>query len=53
VQGALFAFVFSSQQAFTEIYGLGRYFPLAFAAVAIGVAVAGFLNARFTRLSIR
>jgi MFS transporter, DHA1 family, multidrug resistance protein len=47
VQGSLFAFVFSSQQVFTEIYGLGRYFPLAFAAVAIGIAVAGFLNARF------
>jgi MFS transporter, DHA1 family, multidrug resistance protein len=47
VQGSLFAFVFSSQQVFTEIYGLGHYFPLAFAAIAIGVAVAGFLNARF------
>ena len=47
VQGALFAFVFSSQQVFTEIYGLGHYFPLAFAAIAIGTAVAGFLNARF------
>jgi hypothetical protein len=47
VQGSLFAFVFSSEQVFTEIYGLGRYFPLAFAAIAIGVAVAGFLNARF------
>ena len=47
MQGALFAFVFSSQQVFTEIYGLGHYFPLAFAAIAIGVAVAGFLNARF------
>ena len=47
VQGSLFAFVFSSEQVFTEIYGLGHYFPLAFAAIAIGVAVAGFLNARF------
>jgi DHA1 family bicyclomycin/chloramphenicol resistance-like MFS transporter len=47
VQGSLFAFVFSSQQMFTEIYQLGHYFPLAFAAIAIGVAVAGFLNARF------
>src|SRR5258707_5951592 len=47
VQGSLFAFVFSSQQVFTEIYRLGHYFPLAFAAIAIGVAVAGFLNARF------
>jgi MFS transporter, DHA1 family, multidrug resistance protein len=54
VQGSLFAFVFSSQQVFTEIYGLGRYFPVAFAAIAIGVAVAGFLNARFVgRLGMR
>jgi MFS transporter, DHA1 family, multidrug resistance protein len=54
VQGSLFAFVFSSQQVFTQIYGLGRYFPLAFAAAAIGVAVAGFLNARFVgRLGMR
>jgi DHA1 family bicyclomycin/chloramphenicol resistance-like MFS transporter len=47
VQGSLFAFVFSSQQVFTQIYKLGQYFPLAFAAVAIGVAIAGFLNARY------
>ena len=46
VQGALFGYVFSSQQIFAGIYGLGHYFPLAFAAVAIGVAVAGFLNSR-------
>jgi MFS transporter, DHA1 family, multidrug resistance protein len=46
VQGALFAYVFCSQQIFTEIYHLGQYFPLAFAAIAIGIAVAGFLNAR-------
>ncbi|WP_249780447.1 multidrug effflux MFS transporter [Bradyrhizobium sp. dw_411] len=54
VQGSLFAFVFSSQQVFTEIFGLGRYFPLAFAAIAVGVAVAGFLNARFVgRIGMR
>jgi MFS transporter, DHA1 family, multidrug resistance protein len=47
VMGSLFAYVFCSQQIFTEIYGLGRYFPLAFAAIAIGTALAGFLNARF------
>jgi MFS transporter, DHA1 family, multidrug resistance protein len=47
VQGSLFAFVFSSEQVFTEIYGLGHYFPVAFAAIAIGIAIAGFLNARF------
>lgn len=54
VQGALFAFVFCSQQVFTGIYKLGPYFPLAFAAVAIGVAIAGFLNARVVgRLGMR
>ena len=46
VQGALFSFVFSSQQIFTEVFKLGHYFPLAFAAIAVGVAVAGFLNSR-------
>jgi DHA1 family bicyclomycin/chloramphenicol resistance-like MFS transporter len=45
VQGALFAFVFIAQQVFVDIYKLGRYFPLAFAAAAIGIAAAGFLNA--------
>jgi MFS transporter, DHA1 family, multidrug resistance protein len=54
VQGSLFAFVFSSQQVFTGIYKLGPYFPLAFAAIAIGIALAGFLNARFVgRLGMR
>ncbi len=46
VQGILFGYVLSSQQIFTGIYGLGHYFPLAFAAIAIGIAVAGFLNSR-------
>jgi len=54
VQGALFAFVFISQQVFVDIYKLGRYFPLAFAAAAIGIAAAGFLNARFVgRIGMR
>ena len=46
IQSVLFAYVFSSQQIFTEVYGLGGYFPLAFAAIAIGIAAAGFLNSR-------
>lgn len=46
VQGILFGYVLSSQQIFTGIYGLGYYFPLAFAASAIGIAVASFLNSR-------
>jgi MFS transporter, DHA1 family, multidrug resistance protein len=54
VLGSLFAFVFSSQQIFTEIYRLGHYFTLAFAVIAIGTAVAGFLNARFVgRIGMR
>jgi len=54
VQGSLFAFVFSSQQVFTGIFGLGRYFPLAFAGIAVGFALAGFLNARLVgRLGMR
>jgi len=46
VQGILFGYVLSSQQIFTGIYKLGYYFPLAFAASALGIAVAGFVNSR-------
>jgi DHA1 family bicyclomycin/chloramphenicol resistance-like MFS transporter len=54
VMGCLLAFVFSSQQVFTGIYKLGHAFPLAFAGVAFGVAIAGFLNARLVgRLGMR
>jgi DHA1 family bicyclomycin/chloramphenicol resistance-like MFS transporter len=54
VMGSLFAYIFTSQQVFTGIYHLGRSFPLAFAAIAIGTAIAGFLNARFVgRLGMR
>jgi DHA1 family bicyclomycin/chloramphenicol resistance-like MFS transporter len=54
VFGAMFAFIFSSQQIFTDVYRLGHYFPLAFAAIAIGVALAGFFNSRFVgRLGMR
>jgi len=54
LMGSLFAYVFCSQQIFTEIYGLGRYFPLAFAGIAVGTAIAGFLNSRFVgRIGMR
>jgi DHA1 family bicyclomycin/chloramphenicol resistance-like MFS transporter len=54
VLGSLFAFVFTSQQVFTQIYKLGHYFPIAFAAAAIGTAIAGFINSRFVdRLGMR
>ena len=46
LMSTMFAYVFSAQQVFTEVYRLGKNFPLAFAAIALGVAVAGFVNAR-------
>jgi DHA1 family bicyclomycin/chloramphenicol resistance-like MFS transporter len=52
--GALFGYVLCAQQIFTAVYGLGHYFPLAFAAIAASIAVAGFLNARLVgRLGMR
>jgi DHA1 family bicyclomycin/chloramphenicol resistance-like MFS transporter len=54
VQGTLFGYVFTSEQVFTGIYHLGHYFPLAFATIAIGIALAGFLNSRLViRLGMR
>jgi len=54
IMGCMFAYVFSAQQVFTGVFRLGPYFPLAFAAVAIGVALAGFLNARLVgRIGMR
>ena len=54
VQGTLFAYVFSSEQVFTGLYHLGHYFPLAFAAIAVSIALAGFLNSRLViRLGMR
>lgn len=45
-QAALFAYIFNSQQIFTEIFRLGVYFPLAFAGIAVGIAIAGFCNSQ-------
>ncbi len=54
VQGGLFAFILSSQQIFTEVYHLGLYFTLAFAAIALGIAASSFLNSRLVgRLGMR
>jgi DHA1 family bicyclomycin/chloramphenicol resistance-like MFS transporter len=54
VQGTIFGYVFTAQQVFTGIYQLGQYFPLAFAAIAVGFAIAGFLNARLVgRIGMR
>ena len=47
--GAMFGFISASQQIFVEIYGLGPYFPVAFAAMAGFIAVAQFINSRIVR----
>jgi DHA1 family bicyclomycin/chloramphenicol resistance-like MFS transporter len=54
VLGSLFAYIFIAQQVFNGIYRLGHYFPLAFAGVAVGTAIAGFVNSRLVgRLGMR
>lgn len=49
VFGALFGFISTSQQIYVDIYGLGVYFPVAFAAMAGLMAVSSFLNSRIVR----
>ncbi len=44
--GALFGFINSAQQVYVGIYGLGPWFPVAFAAVAAFMSLASFINAR-------
>jgi DHA1 family bicyclomycin/chloramphenicol resistance-like MFS transporter len=43
---AMFGFLVSAQQVFRDVFGLGVYFPLAFAAVALTMSLSSFLNAR-------
>ncbi|HEY8575531.1 MAG TPA: multidrug effflux MFS transporter [Devosia sp.] len=47
--GALFGFISSSQQIYVDIYGLGVYFPVAFAAMAGLMAVSSFTNSKIVR----
>lgn len=44
--GGLFGFINTSQQIYVDIYGLGPWFPAAFAAVAGVMALSSFLNSR-------
>lgn len=44
--GALFGFISTSQQIYVDIYGLGVYFPVAFAAMAGLMSISSFLNSR-------
>lgn len=47
--GALFGFISTAQQIYVGIYGLGLWFPAAFAVVAGLMALSSFLNARMVR----
>ncbi len=44
--GALFGFINSAQQIYVGIYGLGVWFPVAFAGVALFMALSSFVNAK-------
>ncbi|MFD1744093.1 multidrug effflux MFS transporter [Rhizobium helianthi] len=44
--GALFGFINSAQQIYVGIYGLGPWFPVAFAAVAAFMSLSSFVNSR-------
>ncbi len=44
--GALFGFLNSSQQIFADVFDAADIFPIAFAAVAIGLAISSFVNSR-------
>jgi DHA1 family bicyclomycin/chloramphenicol resistance-like MFS transporter len=47
--GALFGFITSSQQIYVDIYGLGVWFPVAFAAMAGLMGVSSFTNSKVVR----
>jgi len=47
--GALVGFVTTAQQIYVDIYGLGVWFPVAFAGMAGLMAIASFLNSRVVR----
>ena len=44
--GAMFGFLVSAQQVFTDFFRLGPYFPIAFASVALAMSMSSFLNSR-------
>lgn len=44
--GSLFGFLNLAQPIYVDIYGLGVWFPVAFALVAVAMAVSSYLNSR-------
>lgn len=47
--GGMFGFIICTQQIFVGIYGLGPYFPVAFASIAALMAFANFLNSSIVK----
>lgn len=47
--GAILGFITEAQQIYVEIYGLGVWFPAAFAAMACLISVSSFLNSRLVQ----
>ncbi len=45
MQGALYGYLNSSEQIIDEVFNAQRWFPLIFACVAVGIAIANFSNA--------
>jgi DHA1 family bicyclomycin/chloramphenicol resistance-like MFS transporter len=50
VFAALFGFINSAQQIYVGIYGLGAWFPVAFAAVAMVMSAISFVNSQMVAL---
>jgi DHA1 family bicyclomycin/chloramphenicol resistance-like MFS transporter len=46
VFSTLMGYINSAQQVFVDVYGLGFWFPAVFGGVALGVALASFVNGR-------
>ncbi|MDZ3830774.1 MAG: multidrug effflux MFS transporter [Sphingopyxis sp.] len=46
MQGALYGYLNSSEQIIGDVFGARDLFPLVFACVAVGIAIANFSNAR-------
>ncbi len=47
--GVMTSYIISAEQIFVEVYGLGKWFPLAFAAIALFMVAASFVNASVVR----
>jgi MFS transporter, DHA1 family, multidrug resistance protein len=45
MQGSLYGYLNSSEQIIAEVFGARSWFPLIFACVAVGIAIANFSNA--------